>query len=65
MAGWLLDLELGNFGLSEGLTGSDSLASFSLPGFRWKWRLGVSGVAHTLRQILQIHQQLVNLIISV
>lgn len=52
MALWLLDMELGHFGLGEGLSGSDSLASFPLPGFGWKWWLSVSGVAHTLRQIL-------------
>lgn len=63
MAGWLLDLELGYFRLS--VTGSDSLASISLPGFGWKWRLDVSGVTHTLRQILQVHQQLVNVIVPV
>lgn len=52
MAVWLLNLELGHFGLSEGLAGSDSMASFSLPGFGWKRRLNISGMAHTLRQIL-------------
>lgn len=52
MVVWLLDLELGHFGLIEGFTRSDSLASFSLPGFGWKWRLSASGMAHTLRKVL-------------
>lgn len=65
MASWLLDLELGHFGLSESLIGGDPLAALSLPGLGWKWRLSVSGVAHTLRKILQVYQQLVDVIIPV
>lgn len=63
MAGWLLDLELSHFGLSKSFIGGDPLSSVSLPSLGWKWGLSVSGVAHTLRQILQIQQKLVNVII--
>lgn len=60
----LLNLELSKFRL-VGLAGGDQLASVSLPGFGWKGRLSFPGVAHTLRQVLQVHQQFVDVVVPV
>lgn len=64
MAVRLLNVELSKFRL-VGLAGGDQLASISLPGFGWKGRLTFSRVAHALRQILQVHQQFVDVVVPV